>query len=109
MWDVPACARIGRTNGLTSSDFIFGLRFGDAAWRRKPGVQLLLFAFETLGAKALFAGHHPANSASRHVLGKLGFHFTHEEFYRPTGLMHPSYLLQLADRDTGVIKNAHAD
>jgi RimJ/RimL family protein N-acetyltransferase len=55
------------------------------------------FAFETLGAMALFAGHHPANGASRHVLTKLGFRFTHEEFYRPTGLMHPSYLLRRGD------------
>ena len=51
------------------------------------------FAFAKLGATALFAGHHPENSASRHVLAKLGFRFTHEEFYPPTGLMHPSYLL----------------
>jgi hypothetical protein len=50
-------------------------------------------AFETLNAKALSAGHHPANAASRHILEKLGFHFTHEEFYPPCGLQIPYYLL----------------
>ena len=28
------------------------------------------------------------------MLSKLGFSFTHEEFYQPTGLMHPSYILK---------------
>ena len=55
------------------------------------------FAFEQLGAGALFAGHHPSNSTSSRVLAKLGFQFTHEEFYPPTGLNHPSYLLTRAD------------
>jgi RimJ/RimL family protein N-acetyltransferase len=50
-------------------------------------------AFDKLGATALFAGHHPANDASRRLLSSLGFRFTHEEFYPPTGLVHPAYLL----------------
>jgi [ribosomal protein S5]-alanine N-acetyltransferase len=29
----------------------------------------------------------------RQLLAKLGFHYTHDEFYPPTGLQHPSYLL----------------
>jgi len=54
---------------------------------------VIAYAFETLRVSALFAGHHPANQVSRHVLEKLGFRFTHEEIYPPTGLLHPSYLL----------------
>lgn len=54
---------------------------------------VIRYGFESIGAKALFAGHHPQNTASRRVLEKLGFHKTHEEFYPPTGLNHPSYLL----------------
>jgi ribosomal-protein-alanine N-acetyltransferase len=38
------------------------------------------YAFESLGARALFAGHNPANTASQKLLAKLGFQFTHEEF-----------------------------
>ncbi len=60
---------------------------------QEAGRAVIEFAFETLGVKGLFAGHHPANDASRRLIEKLGFHFTHEEFYAPTGLNHPSYLL----------------
>jgi RimJ/RimL family protein N-acetyltransferase len=55
---------------------------------------VISYAFETIGAKALFAGHHPENAASRRVLAKLGFRHTHDELYAPTGLLHPSYLLE---------------
>lgn len=51
------------------------------------------YAFSMLNVNALFAGHNPANQVSRHVLEKLGFRYTHDEFYPPTGLNHPSYLL----------------
>lgn len=60
---------------------------------QEAGRAVIAFAFDTLGAKGLFAGHHPANAASRRLIEKLGFRFTHEEFYPPTGLKHPSYLL----------------
>jgi RimJ/RimL family protein N-acetyltransferase len=55
------------------------------------------YAFGTLGATALFAGHNPKNVVSRHVLEQLGFRYTHDEFYPPTGLQHPSYLLRAED------------
>ena len=51
------------------------------------------YAFDQLDAISLFAGHNPANEASRRLLVKLGFQYTHNEYYAPTGLMHPSYLL----------------
>jgi [ribosomal protein S5]-alanine N-acetyltransferase len=51
------------------------------------------FAFTNANAKALFAGHHPDHASSRRLLSKLGFRFTHEETYAPTGRMHPSYRL----------------
>lgn len=54
---------------------------------------VIAFAFETLGVKSLFAGHHPENAASERLLKKLGFRFTHQEIYPPTGLLNPSYLL----------------
>jgi len=53
---------------------------------------IIVFAFESLGARSLFAGHHPENNASRSVLKKLGFQYTGEVFYQPTGLMEPAYL-----------------
>ena len=62
------------------------------------------YAFNTLGVKGLFAGHNPANEASRRLLEKLGFRYTHAEYYPPTGLNHPSYRLtaeEFAQRHNG--------
>ncbi|MBQ3091289.1 MAG: GNAT family N-acetyltransferase [Clostridia bacterium] len=56
----------------------------------------IAYAKDTLHARELRAGHNPKNTNSRHVLAdKLGFAFTGEEYYPPTGLMHPSYKLEL--------------
>ena len=54
---------------------------------------VIRYAFVDLEVDGLFAGHHPKNDASRHLLFKLGFRYNDDEFYEPTGLMHPSYLL----------------
>ena len=56
---------------------------------------MIHYAFKTFPSlTGLFAGHNPQNDSSRHLLFKLGFQFSHEEFYPPTGLMHPSYMLK---------------
>lgn len=52
------------------------------------------FAFETIGAKSLSAGHHPGNANSKKVLEKLGFHYTHDEFFPALGMAIPYYLLK---------------
>jgi len=57
------------------------------------------FAFHTLGARGLFAGHHPENQASGGVLRKLGFRYTHDELFAPTGLNHRAYLLTAEEFD----------
>lgn len=51
------------------------------------------YAFDALGADALFAGHHSANDASRRVLLKVGFEYVRDEVYPPTGWIEPTYLL----------------
>lgn len=74
-----------------------GFQFGAAHWGNGYATEacraVIELAFDSLNTIALFAGHHPANEASRHVLEKLGFRHTHDEVYEPTGLRHPSYLL----------------
>ena len=55
------------------------------------------YAFEDLCVDALFAGHNPNNVNSKKCLEKLGFVFYNEEFYEPTGLLHPSYILYRDD------------
>jgi ribosomal-protein-alanine N-acetyltransferase len=51
------------------------------------------FAFETIGAKGLAAGHHPGNENSKKVMAKLGFQYTHDEFFAGLGMNIPYYLL----------------
>lgn len=55
------------------------------------------FAFKNMKAAAIFTGHNPKNTASAKLLKKLGFKYTHDEFYEPTGLKHPSYLMTKQD------------
>jgi RimJ/RimL family protein N-acetyltransferase len=50
-------------------------------------------AFEKLEFRMLRAGHHPQHVNSRKILLKLGFQFVDTVFYKPTGLMHPTYKL----------------
>ena len=50
-------------------------------------------AFENLHFPMLRAGHHPEHVNSRKILLGLGFEFVDTVFYKPTGLMHPTYKL----------------
>jgi len=67
--------------------------FWGKGYAREAAEAVIHYAFAVLGAKKLFAGHNPNNTASRKVLGKLGFSYVRDEFYAPTGLFHPSYEL----------------
>jgi [ribosomal protein S5]-alanine N-acetyltransferase len=68
-------------------------RFWGQGYAAEAAQVVINYAFHTLEAQALFAGHHPDNEASRRLLTKLGFQYTHDQYYTPTGLNHPSYLL----------------
>lgn len=57
--------------------------------------RVIEYAFKELKVDNLFAGHNPKNEASKKTLIKLGFKFFKEEYYEPTGLMHPSYLYKI--------------
>ena len=78
----------------------FGVHIASKHWRRgyafEAASAVIEHAFGALGFEALFAGHNPENVASRALLARLGFVHTHDEFYAPTGLEHPSYLLAKA-------------
>lgn len=75
-----------------------GVHLRPAFWRqglaKEAALAVIAYGFGTLHADALFAGHHPANDASRQLLLRLGFVRSREELYPATGLMHPSYLLR---------------
>lgn len=80
-----------------SGVFELGVHVRPAFWRqglaREAARAVIDHAFARLDVAALFAGHHPANAASRQLIAALGFHYTHDELYPPTGLPHPSYRL----------------
>jgi RimJ/RimL family protein N-acetyltransferase len=78
--------------------FELGVHLRPAYWgngfAREAARAVIDHAFGPLGVAALFAGHNPANVASRKLILSLGFEHTHDERYAATGLMHPSYLLR---------------
>lgn len=86
-----------RVYDLSEEIYELGFHLRAVYWGQRFAVEagraVIEFAFTGLRARGLFAGHHPANTASRVVLERLGFRLTHEEFYAPTGLTHPSYRL----------------
>ena len=53
---------------------------------------MIKYAFKNLKASQLFAGHNPNNEPSKHLLNKLGFHYTHDEYYpQPALNIYPIY------------------
>lgn len=72
-------------------------QFWGQGFGKEIGEALISYAFSVLHVKSLFAGHNPLNGASQHLLLKLGFQFSHHEYYPPTGLNHPSYILHCAN------------
>jgi len=81
--------------------FELGFHLRPDQWRKgyakEAARAVIRYAFAELEVAGLFAGHHPKNAASRHLLIKLGFRYTHDAYYEPTGLQHPSYLMEAAD------------
>lgn len=90
-----------RPYGASERVLELGFHLRPRHWGRGYAIEaaraVVAYAFDSLGAAALFAGHHPANESSRSLLLKLRFRYTHDEVYEPTGLEHPSYLLTLED------------
>jgi RimJ/RimL family protein N-acetyltransferase len=90
-----------RVYELPNNIFEIGFHIRSDYWGRGFATEAALgvmdYAFKVLSVKGLFAGHHPHNKASQHMLLKLGFSYTHDEYYAPTGLYHPSYMLTADD------------
>lgn len=82
-------------NGVLELGVHMRPRYWRQGFAREACRATIEYAFDELDAKALFAGHNPNNVASARLLKVLGFKHTHDELYPPTGLMHPSYLLNV--------------
>ena len=83
--------------GILEIGFHLRPPFWGSGYAPEAARAVMRYAFHALGARALFAGHAPANDASRRVLQKLGFRHTHDEVYPPTGLNHLCYLLTVEE------------
>jgi ribosomal-protein-alanine N-acetyltransferase len=68
--------------------------FWHQGYASEASLAVIAYAFRELGLTQLVAGHHPQNKASERTLTRLGFVRVGEEYYPPTGLMHPSYVLR---------------
>lgn len=77
--------------------FEMGIHLKEKYWGKgfaqEACLAVIEYAFNTLETNGLFTGHNPKNTASAQLLKKLGFTYTHDQFYPPTGLHHPSYLM----------------
>jgi len=80
----------------SEADFEVGFHLVKRCWGKGFGTEAALgaleYAWEKLRLSKVYAGHHPDNRASEKILKKLGFEFIENAFYKPTGLMHPSYV-----------------
>lgn len=78
--------------------FEIGFHLREKYWgqgfAKETAKAVIEYAFSTIRAKKLVAGHHPENHASGKLLGKLGFSYIGDNYYEPTGFMHPSYALR---------------
>ena len=81
----------GRANTFETGFHICEDHWGKG-FATEAALTVIDYAFQNYKVDALFAGHNPMNKASRNLLEKIGFIYTHDEFYEPTGLQHPSYL-----------------
>ncbi|WP_145141060.1 GNAT family N-acetyltransferase [Paenibacillus sp. Y412MC10] len=75
--------------------FELGFHFKPEHWGKgyahEAASAVLEHARSHLKAEFVVAGHHPDNMASAKLLSKLGFEYTHHEYYEATGLEHPTY------------------
>jgi ribosomal-protein-alanine N-acetyltransferase len=80
----------------SAADFAMGFHLVKRCWGKGFGTEAaqgaLEYAWEKLQLSKVYAGHHPDNRASAKILKRLGFEFVENVFYKPTGLMHPSYV-----------------
>jgi ribosomal-protein-alanine N-acetyltransferase len=79
--------------GIPELGFHLRPKFWGRGLAPEAATAVIHHAFETVGAKALSAGHHPDNANSKKVLTRLGFQYSHDEFFPALGINIPYYLL----------------
>lgn len=69
-------------------------RFWSGRYGEEAARIVVEYAFETLGALELTAGHGPDHVKSKHLIERLGYTFSHEEPWGLQKRMHPFYRLK---------------
>ena len=75
-------------------------------WGRGLAVEaasvVIRYTFQATDAKGLSAGHHPDNRNSKKVLERLGFRYTHDEYFPALAMSIPYYFLPRLDEERRV-------
>lgn len=87
-----------RPYNLDNNIYEIGIHLKEEFWgqgfAKEICTEVIRYSFDELKVSALFAGHNPNNLKSPKLLKSIGFTYTHDEYYEPTGLNHPSYILK---------------
>ena len=94
--DLIGCCgfRPTRSEGVAELGFHLRPAFWGKGLATEAANAAIRYGFDSLGLRALEAGHNPKNTASKHCLEKLGFVYVQDVYYAPTGLMHPTFRMQ---------------
>jgi len=80
-------------DGIPELGFHLRPKYWGQGLAREAAQTVIDFAFARIGAKALSAGHHPGNVNSKKVIEKLGFQYSHKEYFPSLQIEIPYYLL----------------
>jgi [ribosomal protein S5]-alanine N-acetyltransferase len=80
-------------DGIHELGFHLRPKYWGQGLAREAADAVIDFAFATIGAKALSAGHHPGNRNSKKVIEKLGFRYSHDEYFPRLQMNIPYYRL----------------
>lgn len=92
--DLIGCCGLRRTQeGVYELGYHLRKEYWGQGLATEMAEAIIHYASTQLEINQFAAGHHPLNEGSKKVLSKLGFSYVKDNFYEPTGLNHPSYLL----------------
>ncbi|CAF0875867.1 unnamed protein product [Adineta steineri] len=69
-------------------------QFWKQGFAREAADAAISYIFCNSNVRNIIAGHHPINEVSHRLIEQLGFEYVHHEYYPPTGLRHPWYILK---------------
>ena len=90
------CAGLRPINEQNEIIFECGIHLHTYAQGKGLGTEALTTVIQygyALGIDKIYAGHNPKNIASKNLLLKIGFKYLYDNYYEPTGLMHPWYVI----------------